>query len=76
MILNTFFANAIKQLLHVPLQADRDKAEYVLQEKDKHISLLQATLEAKQAQILEMQAKKWSSDAAGTCLDVVECEHE
>ena len=65
-------------MLHVQSDANRNREEDVLQEKEKQIFLLEARLEAKQAQILEMQAKKQSSDAATqfTYSDVAECKPE
>ena len=49
-----------------------------LQAKDKHIARLEASLEAQQTQLPQMQAEKESSDAATQFIytDVAECRPE
>ena len=66
------FANIAGQLLQL------HKVEDNLQEKEKLIALLEASLEGKQTQLSCIQAEKQSSDASTQFIysDIVECKSE
>ena len=64
----------IEQLLQ--WKSEGDDFESVLQAKEKRINALQVKLQAQEVQVIELQAKKESSDIATqfSYLDIAECK--